>query len=293
MKKGIILAAGTGSRLFPLTVAVNKHLLNVYDKPMIYYPLGTLINLGIRNIRIVINERDFNNFSDLLGDGSKFGIKISFSFQKKPNGISAALETCKSFLNKNENFTLILGDNIFYGVEISKNYLKKNNYFPNKNKNQIYTFCYNVNDPEKYGIAEIKNNKIKKIIEKPKKTKSNLAVTGLYFMNSKAFDEIKKLKKSSRGEYEITDLLKIYIKKNKCKFYRFKRGFTWIDAGSTDDLFSASEFVKNIEKRQGLKIYSLEELALNNKLIGLAKYTKQIKKIKNNKAYFDYLKRLI
>jgi glucose-1-phosphate thymidylyltransferase len=293
MKKGIILAGGSGSRLFPLTVAVNKHLLNVYDKPMIYYPLGTLINLGIRNIRIVINERDFKSFSDLLGDGSKFGIKISFSFQKKPNGISAALETSKGFLNKNENFTLILGDNIFYGAEISKKYLEKNKYFPKNNENKVYTFCYNVNDPEKYGIAVIKNKKLKTIIEKPKKINSNLAVTGLYFMNSKVFDEIKNLKKSSRGEYEITDLLKIYISKNKCKFYRFKRGFTWIDAGSTDDLFSASEFVKNIEKRQGLKIYSLEELALNNKLISRAKYMKQIKKMKNNSLYFNYLKGLL
>lgn len=293
MKKGIILAGGTGSRLFPITISTNKHLLNVYDKPMIYYPLGALINLGIYNIRIVINEKDYKSFTNLLGDGRKLGIKISFSFQKKPNGISAALETCKSFLNKNENFALILGDNIFYGAEISKNYLRKNNYFPSNNENKIYTFCYNVNEPEKYGIAEIKNKKIKKIIEKPKKTNSSLAVTGLYFMNSKVFAEIKKLTKSSRGEYEITDLLKIYIKKNKCKFYRFKRGFTWIDAGSTDDLFSASEFVKNIEKRQGLKIYSLEELALNKGLISRSEYLYQIKKMKNNPAYFNYLNRLL
>jgi glucose-1-phosphate thymidylyltransferase len=286
IKKGIILAGGKGSRLGPLTKATNKQLLPLYDKPLIFYPLSILMLARIRDILIITNPNEDNNFKKILGDGSNFGIKIQYLTQPKPNGIPEAFIIGEKFINK-QNIALILGDNFFYGQGFTKKLREQI-----KIKSGSTIFTYKVNNPQDYGIVEIKNNKILRIIEKPKKSKSNLAITGLYFFDKKAVNLSRKLKPSKRKELEIVDLLKRYLKIKKLKFEFMGRGSAWLDTGNAESLFETSQFISNIEKRQGLKIACLEEIALNNKWVSKSTIKKQIK-FYGNCDYSKYLKKLI
>jgi len=271
IKKGIILAGGKGSRLSPLTKITNKQLLPLFDKPLIFYPLSILMLAGIRDILIITNLNEDKNFKKILGDGSNFGIKIQYKEQEKPNGLPEAFIIGEDFI-KNQSVALILGDNFFYGQGFSNRLRKTVN-----QKSGATIFTYQVNNPRDYGIVEFKNKKIYAIKEKPKKTNSNLAVTGLYFFDKNVIDFSKKLKPSKRNETEIVDLLKEYLKRNILKVEFMGRGSAWMDTGNIENLFETSQFIANIEKRQGLKIACLEEIALKNKWITKSKITKQIK----------------
>jgi glucose-1-phosphate thymidylyltransferase len=286
IKKGIILAGGTGSRLSPLTKVTNKQLLPLYDKPLIFYPLSILMLAGIRDILIITNPNEEINFKRILGTGSNFGIKIQYLVQQKPNGLPEAFIIGEKFINK-QNVALILGDNFFYGQGFTKRLKSKI-----KIKSGATIFTYQVNNPQDYGIVEIKNNTIIKIKEKPKKSKSNNAITGLYFFDRNVVNFSKKLKPSKRKELEIVDLLKKYLKIKKLKFEFMGRGSAWLDTGDVKNLFETSQFISNIEKRQGLKIACLEEIALNNKWITNSVIKKQIN-FYGNCDYSKYLKKLI
>lgn len=286
IKKGIILAGGTGSRLSPLTKIVNKQLLPLYDKPLIFYPLSILMLAGIRNVLIITNPNEDINFKKILGNGSNFGIKIQYLTQNKPNGLPEAFIIGEKFINK-KNVALILGDNFFYGQGFTKRLKKKT-----KAKSGSTIFTYQVNNPEDYGIVEMKKGKILNIKEKPKNSKSNLAITGLYFFDHNVVNISKKLKPSKRNELEIVDLLKEYLKRKKLKIEYMGRGSAWLDTGNAESLFETSQFISNIEKRQGLKIACLEEIALNNKWISKNIIKKQIN-FYGNCEYSKYLKRLI
>ncbi len=285
--RGIILAGGHGTRLSPLTKVTNKQLLPLYDKPLIYYPLSVLMLGGIKKILIIVNPSEANAYKKLLGDGSRLGINIKYKEQKKPEGLPQAFIIGKQFISKN-GVALILGDNFFYGQGLAlrlKQCLKKNK--------GSTIFVYPVKNPSQYGVVELTNkNKIKKISEKPKKTNSNLAITGLYLFNNKVADFSQKLKPSKRNELEITDLIKIYKKKNSLKIEQIGRGGSWLDTGTAKDLFDASLFVSTIEKRQGLKIACVEEIALRNKWIKKDSIIKSIK-FYGNCDYSNYLKKLI
>ena len=255
IKKGIILAGGYGTRLGPLTKAVNKQLLPLYDKPLIYYPLSVLMLAGIKNILIITNKGEKYNFLKLLGDGSDLGIKISFIEQDRPKGLPDAFIIGKKFIGK-DDVVLILGDNFFYGQGFTSR-LKT----ALRNNGGATIFTYIVNNPSDYGILEIdKRNKIKKIVEKPPKTKSNLAITGLYFFNHKVVNFVKKLKPSKRNELEMVDLLNIYLKNKSLKSEFMGRGSAWLDTGNATNLFNASQYIALIEERQGLKIACIEEI---------------------------------
>jgi glucose-1-phosphate thymidylyltransferase len=286
IKKGIILAGGTGSRLSPLTKVLNKQLLPLYDKPLIFYPLSILMLSNIRDILIITNPNEDINFKKILGNGSNFGIKIQYKEQRKPNGLPEAFIIGEKFINK-KNVALILGDNFFYGQGFT-NRLKK---ITKKNLGSTI-FTYQVKNPQDYGVAIVKNKKIIDIKEKPKKTKSNLAITGLYFFDKNVTHFSKKLKPSKRKELEIVDLLKEYLKRKKLKFEFMGRGSAWLDTGSIENLFETSQFISSIEKRQGLKIACLEEIALNKKWITKTTINKQIK-FYGNCNYSKYLKNLI
>ena len=286
IKKGIILAGGKGTRLSPLTKVINKQLLPLYDKPLIFYPLSILMLAGIRNILIITNIGEDVSFKKILGDGSNFGIKIQYLEQKKPNGLPEAFIIGEKFIN-NENIALILGDNFFYGQGFTKRLKEKT-----KKNSGATIFTYQVNNPQDYGIVTIKNNKIINIKEKPKKSKSKFAVTGLYLFDNNVVDFSKKLRPSKRKELEIVDLLKKYLKRKKLKAEFMGRGSAWLDTGSIETLFETSQFISSIEKRQGLKIACLEEIALNNKWISKIKVKKQIN-FYGNCSYSDYLKKLI
>ncbi len=286
IKKGIILAGGKGSRLGPLTKATNKQLIPLYDKPLIFYPLSILMLARIKDILIITNPNEDSNFKKILGDGSNFGIKIQYLTQPKPNGIPEAFIIGEKFINK-QNIALILGDNFFYGQGFTKRLREQI-----KIKSGSTIFTYKVNNPQDYGIVEIKNNKILKITEKPKKSKSDLAITGLYFFDKSVVNLSKKLKPSKRKELEIVDLLKRYLKVKKLKFEFMGRGSAWLDTGNPESLFETSQFISNIEKRQGLKIACLEEIALNNKWISKSTIKKQIN-FYGNCDYSKYLKKLI
>ena len=282
IKKAIILAGGTGSRLRPTTLSVNKHLLPIYDKPLIYYPLSLMMLIGIKNILIIINKGEKNLFYNLLGDGSHLGINIKYKEQSKPNGIPEAFIIGKNFIN-DDKVALILGDNIFYGqglVEI----LKKSKKFSKGAK----IFTYPVQNPKDFGVVEIKKNKISKILEKPKKTKSNLAITGLYFFDKNVASIAKKLKPSKRNETEIVDILKIYSKKNLIKMEHLGRGSAWLDTGTIKNNLSSSNFVSVVEERQNYKIACIEEIAFKNKWIN----KKELKKIIQNLGKCEYSKYL-
>jgi glucose-1-phosphate thymidylyltransferase len=286
IKKGIILAAGKGSRLSPLTKIFNKQLLPLYDKPMIFYPLSVLMLAGIKDILIITNPNEDEQFKKVLQNGNDLGIKISYAEQQKPNGLPEAFVIGEEFIN-NSDVALILGDNFFYGQGFGGTLKKRV-----KHKSGATVFTYQVNNPEKYGVIEIKNKKITNIVEKPKKNKSNLAITGLYFFDKKAVNFSKKLKPSKRKELEIVDLLKQYLKIKKLNVENLGRGSSWLDTGTAENLFETSQFISNIEKRQGLKIACLEEIALNNKWISKKQIEKRIS-FYGDCDYSKYLRKII
>lgn len=257
--KGIILAGGAGTRLYPLTKVTSKQLLPVYDKPMIYYPLSVLMLAGIRDILLISTPSDLPNFERLLGDGSQFGVHISYKVQEVPNGLAQAFVIGEDFIN-GDSCALVLGDNIFYGSGLShilKDAVKsaENGY--------ATIFGYYVNDPERFGIMEVEEGtmKIKSVQEKPKHPRSNYCITGLYFYDKRVVELAKKVKPSKRGEYEITSLNALYLRKKRLKGTILGRGFAWLDAGTVDSLITASEFVQMAESRQGIKISAPEEIA--------------------------------
>ncbi len=255
-RKGIILAGGNGSRLYPITKATSKQLIPVYDKPMIYYPLSTLMLAGIKDILIITTPHDKESFIKLLGNGSQFGINIRYEIQKKPDGIAQAFLIAEEFID-NSSVTLILGDNLFHGDSFIKRLQK--NYRLNEGAS---IFAYSVVDPERYGVIEFDPNCIAyNIEEKPKKPKSKFAITGLYFYDNSVVNKAKKIKPSNRGELEITDINKMYMQEGKLRVEKMNRGMTWLDTGTTDSLHEASSYIRLLEKRQGLKIGCPEEVA--------------------------------
>ena len=287
IKKGIILAGGKGTRMSPLTKAVNKQLLPIYDKPLIFYPLSILMLANIKDIMIIVNKGQLDQYKKLIPDGKKLGIKISFVEQAEPRGLPDAFILGKDFI-KNDNVALILGDNFFYAQNLSSK-LKKFT----KLKNGAKILLHSVNTPELYGVAKInKKNKIIGIKEKPKKFYSKLAITGLYFFDNRVVKYAKTLKPSKRNEIEITDLLNIYRKKNNLSADFIGRGGAWLDTGSINDFYKTSAFVEAIENRQGLKIACIEEIALNNKWIGKKEIYESIK-FYGKCNYSEYLKKLI
>ena len=287
IKKGIILAGGYGTRMSPLTKSVNKQLLPIYDKPLIYYPLSILMLAGIREILIIVNKGQLVQFRKILSDGSRFGVKIKYVEQNYPKGLPDAFILGEKFIGK-DNVALILGDNFFYAQSLTKK-LKD----CVKLKSGCKVFLHPVNKPELYGVATIsKTNKVIDLKEKPKKPKSNLAVTGLYFFDNKAINFSKSLKPSRRNELEITDLLKKYKKKGTLKAEYLGRGGAWLDTGSIKSFYETSAFVSAIENRQGLKIACIEEIAFNYNWINKKKLIEAIK-FYGNCLYSQYLKRLI
>ena len=287
INKGIILAGGFGTRMSPLTKAVNKQLLPIYDKPLIYYPLSVLMLAGIKNVLVIVNRGQTKEFKKILSNGERLGIKISYKEQSYPRGLPEAFILGEKFIGK-DNVALILGDNFFYGQNFTKNLMKCR-----KLKNGAEVFLHPVRNPSLYGVAKInKKNKILKIIEKPKKPMSNLAITGLYFFDNKVVALSKKLKPSKRREMEITDLLNNYLKRKKLKAEFIGRGGTWLDAGSINDFYKASNYIAAIENRQGLKIACLEEISLSNKWIKRKDIIKSIK-FYGKCDYSNYLKNQI
>ena len=287
IKKGIILAGGLGTRMSPLTKAVNKQLLPLYDKPLIYYPLSVLMLAGIRHILIIVNKGQLNQFRKILPERNNLGIIIQYKEQNNPRGLPDAFILGEKFIGK-DNVALILGDNFFYGQSLTK-ILKKNT----KIKNGAKIFLHPVKNPNLYGVAKtVKNNKVIKLIEKPKKYISNLAITGLYFFDNKVINYSKNLTFSKRKELEIVDLLNKYKNNNKLKAELIGRGGTWLDAGNIKDFYDASNFISTIENRQGLKIACIEEISLNNKWINKKDIKKAIK-FYGNCDYSKYLKSII
>ena len=286
IKKGIILAGGTGTRMSPLTKAVNKQLLPIYDKPLIFYPLSIMMLSNIKDILIVVNKGQLDQYKKIIPNKNNLGIKISYVEQHSPNGLPEAFLLGEKFIG-DSNVALILGDNFFYGQSLSKT-LKK---CVTLNKGATI-MLHKVNKPERYGVAKIKKNKIINLKEKPQKFYSDLAVTGLYFFDNNVVKYTKTLKPSKRGEIEITDLLKIYLKKNKLKAEFLGRGGAWLDTGSIDDFYKTSAFVSAIENRQGFKIACLEEISLNKGWISRNDVLKAIK-FYGNCQYSNYLKKLI
>ncbi len=285
---GIILAGGTGSRLYPLSNYINKHLLPIYDKPMLDYSISTMILIGIRNILILSDSKTIISLKKRYGNGSSFGIKINYTVQKKPNGIPEIFKIESKQISKYNKICLILGDNFFYGSNMSKYFEDKFNSYEG-----AHIFTYNVENTWDYGIIETKSNrKPFKLIEKPKKTKSKKAITGIYFFDNSAIKKIKDIKFSKRGELEIIDLLNLYLKENKLMYSELPRGFVWYDAGSPIRLLDVSEYVRMIEKRQGLKIMCLEEICYRKNLINKNKFLQLIHEIPNSE-YKNYLQNLI
>ena len=288
IKKGIILAGGKGTRMSPLTKAVNKQLLPIYDKPLIFYPLSILMLAKIKDILIIVNKGQLHQYKKLIPNGKNLGMKINFIEQKKPVGLPDAFILGEKFIGKN-NVAMILGDNFFYGQNLSEKLYRCTNL-----KKGAKIILHKVNKPELFGVAKTKvnNNKILKIVEKPKKFVSDNAITGLYFFDNKVIKFSKELKPSKRGELEITELLKKYQKINQLTSEFIGRGGAWLDTGSIEDYYKTSAFVQAIENRQGLKIACLEEISLLNKWINKKKIIKQIK-FYGNCEYSNYLKKII
>lgn len=284
--KGIVLAGGSGTRLYPSTCAVSKQLLPVYDKPMIYYPLSVLMLSGIKEILIITTPHDSDSFKKLLGDGKNFGIKLSYEVQPKPEGLAQAFIIGEKFIG-NDCAALILGDNIFYGHGFSAMLQKALN--SAKLDGNATVFAYKVKDPERFGVVEFDNNgKAVSLEEKPKHPKSGYAVTGLYFYDNKVIEYAKQIKPSARGELEITDLNRIYLEKGKLNTQVFGRGFSWLDTGTHNSLLQASQYVQTIEENQGVKIACLEEIAFRKGFLGLDEIKKNARNFPENE-YYSYI----
>lgn len=284
--KGIVLAGGSGTRLHPLTLAVSKQLMPVYDKPMIYYPLSVLMSAGISEILIITTPHDNASFKKLLGDGSQFGCSFQYAVQEIPNGLAQAFVIGEEFIGK-DKVALILGDNIFYGTGMSE-LLQANN-----NPEGGIVYAYHVSDPERYGVVEFDDNQVAQSIEeKPKKPKSNYAVPGLYFYDNDVIKIAKELKPSERGEYEITDVNKEYLRNGKLQVAILDRGTAWLDTGTFSSLMQAGQFVQVIEERQGLKIGCLEEIAFRQGFINKTQLKKLAKPLLKS-GYGSYLMNII
>jgi glucose-1-phosphate thymidylyltransferase len=289
--KGIILAGGSGTRLHPLTLAVSKQLLPVYDKPMIYYPLSVLMLAGIREVLIISTPHDLPNFIKLLGDGSQFGIQLSYAEQPSPDGLAQAFIIGKEFIG-NDDVCLVLGDNIFYGAGLQK--LLSESVRKVQEQRQAVVFGYYVEDPERYGVAEFNaEGKVLSIEEKPKAPKSNYAVVGLYFYPNSVVQVAEQVKPSARGELEITSVNQYYLEKDNLHVQIMSRGFAWLDTGTHEALTEATEFVKAVEKRTGLKIACLEEVAFRMKFLSEETFKSIVSSNPSKSDYFVYLKRLI
>ena len=293
--KGIILAGGSGTRLYPLTMVTSKQLLPIYDKPMIYYPLSVLMLAGIREILIISTPHDLPNFERLLGDGSRYGLKLSYKVQPSPDGLAQAFILGEEFIN-GDSCAMILGDNIFYGAGLTAHLQKAAS-----NTKGATVFGYYVDDPERFGVVEFdKEGKAVSLEEKPAQPKSNYAVTGLYFYDNKVCDYAKSLKPSARGELEITDLNKIYLADDELSVVTLGRGYAWLDTGTVDSLNEAAEFVKAVQNRAGIPVAVLEEIAYNNgwidkahllnsaKEYGKAPYGQYLQKVADGKIIKEY-----
>lgn len=291
--RGIILAGGSGTRLYPLTMVTSKQLLPVYDKPMIFYPLSTLMLAGIRDILIISTPQDLPNFEKLLGDGSRYGLNLSYKVQPSPDGLAQAFILGEEFC-AGERCAMILGDNIFYGAGLT-NHLKQ----AVANENGATVFGYYVDDPERFGVVEFdKHGQAISLEEKPVKPKSNYAVTGLYFYDDKVCEYAKSLQPSARGELEITDLNKIYLEQGNLKVVTLGRGYAWLDTGTVDSMNEASEFVRVVQSRAGIQVAALEEIAYNNSWIskeqlvasaekyGKSPYGQHLKKVAEGKILY-------